>query len=577
MKLSFPLTPDVIREGMLEIISEIKEESGWDFVRDLSDVTINLGVAPKSGLTFGVTRSDKALIFADWLTVLEPLVMKNYVVEFVIIRESLALLFGDYYFTDSLREITDLYLNIFSLSVLLSHTKEKWHDNIINNINSRFLVFDAKSEMNNKIFLYKIASMISSNIKQNITYTLLINTFKHFIEDIPPDEISFGELTEDFYRYLSSSPLELASPIIFKDRAADIFVKLNELGFGVSTNYIAKDLGIDFSTVSKQISKITSKFFAKWRIERNWSKLGLHSYLVLVTFTKDDLANLEKLTDELTKIPYVFEIFIGENSTNSYLYSVIYSPHITIENLANKLEQYQKNGFIKDFKIKTINRRRYRTALLSETKAISHQFFSDLLVGNANYRIVDLWSSEKFSSNIVNLRQSDEPILEFLSILIDNSITAQGDYGVHITEAYKFLERNNLSLNNLPESLKFFNRLHKEIIKRNLADYRLTIRLSYLITSDMLVIRLKLDPELKSTQQIIDTLSCFSWTVILETSDEVLLIILGPTYDNALTEIISNRLNEQQLDYELFSMKQKTRNIILYNKLFDFDNKKWRY
>jgi len=458
----------------------------------------------------------------------------------------------------------------------LRNTKEKWHDNIINNINSRFLIFDTKSEMNNKVFLYKISSMISSNVKQNITYTLLINTFKHFIEDIPPDEIKFDELTEDFYRYLSSSPLELASPIIFSDRTADIFAKLNELGFGVSTNYSAKDLGIDYSTVSKQISKITSKFFTKWRIERNWSKLGLHSYLILVTFAKDDQDNLEKMTVELNKVPYIFEIFIGENSTNSYLYSVIYSPHITIENLGNKLEQYQKDGFFEDFKIKLINRRRYRTALLSETKNISHQFFSDLLAGNADYRIVDLWSSEKFSSNIVNLRQSDEPLLEFLSILIDNSITAQGDYGVQIPEVYHFLERNNLSMNNLPESLKFFNRLHKEVIKRNLADYRLTIRLSYLSTSDMLVIRLKLDPELKSTQKIIDKLSCFSWIVILETSDEVLIVILGPTFDNTLTETIANSLNEQQLDYELFSMKQKTRKVILYNELFDFENKKWR-
>ena len=69
-----------------------------------------------------------------------------------------------------------------------------------------------------------------------------------------------------------------------KDNSKKILYHLTQLGYDSTLNDIASLVGVDESIISKELKKLDSRFRAKWYIEKNWYKLGLHSYLLIIRF-----------------------------------------------------------------------------------------------------------------------------------------------------------------------------------------------------------------------------------------------------------------------------------------------------
>ncbi|NHJ05300.1 MAG: hypothetical protein EAX90_10780, partial [Candidatus Heimdallarchaeota archaeon] len=234
MNLDFPLTPEKIREGMNEIISEIRKETNWDLMRNLSDITITIGDAPEYFESFGVSRSSQDLIFGEWLEKLEPDYTKESLVEYLIIRESFSLFFKESLLFSEIRMLTDFFLNILTVSFIKNKFEGRSFDIVVGFAKARFL-FKKNDITNFDIqFLIKMDELVTSIINQGISYTLIFNTYLFFIEDIPFNEINIDEVLIDFSRYLAVSSLEIAAPIQFNESIIKTLEKLVELGYQTS-------------------------------------------------------------------------------------------------------------------------------------------------------------------------------------------------------------------------------------------------------------------------------------------------------------------------------------------------------
>ena len=70
-------------------------------------------------------------------------------------------------------------------------------------------------------------------------------------------------------------------------------------------------------------------------------------------------------------------------------------------------------------------------------------------------------------------------------------------------------------------------------------------------------------------------LSFFSSRIILKSYDDFYMIIVGLEFDHFLTSLISDMLKEQDVEYEIFSIKSSFIRNIAYHDLYDFNSKKW--
>ena len=576
MKLEFSLTPEKIREGMEKVISSIQEETKWDVQRTLSDVTIEIGEAPELGYDFGANFKKNKLIFAKWIDKIQPEITSRKVWEFVLIRESLSFFIKTELFEKGIDELTRLFLNFMAMAYQNKLYEGKSFESEFQILKAKFLYLTKEEKEITKELDKELDSLLTIIVTQGITYKLIYNTYLHFIEDIPINELDVEELVNDFSRYLSNSPEEIAAPIQFKDAVVIVINELINLGQTASAVEIGKNLRMNHSTVTKHLTKIVSRYNASWRREPNWMGLGLHTYLILIEFSKDKNSEREELAANLLDIPYVFELFDGENSDSIFLYSVLYCPHSVINNLTFKIEKMVNEKTIKSFEIKPIKNRLFKTSFVHPQIKPTLSNNEKLINGKIPIQKFNLWNTnENFNSK--DQLDFDIRSLKFLSILISKAITTKGFYGVWLSELSEFLSENNIDPKDTLEATNFFNKMQNIAVEKNLLDYRLSISPSILNSHEQLVIKIICDPESDSAYRLIDDLSVFGWVVILHSYDELYMSINGLNYQDALSELISRFLEEKKIEFSMFSIKSRLLRHVPYNELYDFENKKWKF
>lgn len=576
MKLEFPLTPEKIREGMEKVISSIREETNWDVQRTLSDVTIEIGDAPEQGYTFGVNKVKNKFIFADWVNSVQPEITSRKIWEYIIIRESLSLFVKDELLEKEISELTSLFLNFMAMAYQKKLYEGKSFESEFQLLKARFLYLSDEDKIATKQLEKELDSLLTIIVTQSITYELIYKTYLFFIEDIPLNEIDVEELVNDFHRYLSSSPEEIAAPIQFKDSIVIIINELINEGHNASAITIAKNLRLNHSTVTKHLTKIVSRYNASWRREVNWIALGLHAYFFLLKFSKSKISEREALAKDILDIKYIFELFDGEDEDSIYLYSALYCPHTVIDNLTYKFEKLKNNKTILDFEVKPIKNRHFRTSFTNPQIKPSISNYNKLLDGKLPIQKFVLWNSkDAFNEKEIDQLELDKRLLNFLSILISKSVTTKGYFGVWLSELNDFLVANEIDPNSTLDATNFFNRMQNIAIEKGLLDYRLTITPSILNSHEQLFVTLKSNPDLDSTLRIIDELSIFGWIGILHSYEEVFLYINGLNYQDKLVNHITEFLDKKNIEFRVISHKSRLLRYVPYSLLFDYKNKKW--
>lgn len=576
MKLEFPLTPEKIREGMEKVISSIREETKWDVQRTLSNVTIDIGEAPEQGYDFGVNKKKNKLIFGKWIDKVEPEITSRKIWEFIIIRESLSLFVKDELLEKEISELTSLFLNFMAMSYQNKLYEGKSFESEFQLLKARFLYLTKEDKIVTKQLEKELDSLLTIIVTQGITYKLIYNTYLHFIEDIPVNELDAEELVYDFNRYLSSSPEEIAAPIQFKDSVVIVINELINLGHDASAVEIGKNLRMNHSTVTKHLTKLVSRYNAYWRREYNWKRIGLHTYLILIEFSKNNETIKEDIGKEIEQIPYFFVLYEGQNSDFNYLYSVLHLPHSIADNLTVSLEKKRKDKLINSFDIKPINRRVFKTALVHPQIKPTLSNYKKMLENKIPIQKFVAWDSNEFDSKTIELDISDDSLLGFMSILMNKSITAKGYFGVWLDNLDEFLRRNNINPKDTLEGTSFFNKLQKTAIEKQLLDFRISISPSIMHSNELLFFKIACKPDSDTTYRLVEDLSIFGWQVILYSYSEIFLVINGLNYKDKLTELIIKFLEEKNLDFEYLSFKNKFSRYIPLNELYDYQNKRWK-
>ena len=573
MKLDSPLNPISIGEGIQEIVADVLEETKWELKRNPTKTKIKIGVAPKYNEFFGVTRGKGKLTFGKWINDIEPEYVYEAILEFLIIREAMSHFLTDDLLFGELGSLTSIILNIASMSYYQELHKTKTINIKLSLFHTRLLTKKEKSPNYIETF-NKIHPLITSVLKENVSYNLILNSYLYFIEDL--DEIDTDEIFHSITRYLAKTPEEIVFPIYLKENTCKILSNLTKLGYDSTLDDIASIIGIDESIVSKVLKKLDSRFRALWYVEKNWFKFGLHSYLVIIRFNKSLKKNRDKMLDYLEKNHYFFEIFIGENDEFSYVYSVFHISHFISERLAARLEKFQKEGSITSFDLKSITERLYTTSILKEQETPTLDVYKKLLSGKIPHENITLWSTNRFEDkNAINFESKDKVLLKFLKFFKTKSITSYDVFGVFLTGFNEFLEENNLNPNNITECVAFFKSNENQAKKRKLIDYRLGINVSDLTFADSLVVRINLNPDEKLSQEILDKFSIFNSRIILKSYNDFFMIIVGLTFNHFLTELIKEHLQKYKINFELFSIKSSFLKNISYHDLYDFNSKKW--
>ncbi|MBD3189911.1 MAG: ArsR family transcriptional regulator [Candidatus Heimdallarchaeota archaeon] len=570
---SSSLTPDIIREKIKEIAEKIEQETSWSLERELSDIKIELGKAPEYYESFGVHRQTNKLIFGEWLNRIEPKTVRKRFWEFILVREALTLFFEKKFFGKELRQLTNFILNIGTFA-FLKKKYPKTLESKFNVIRGRFLLIDEETKKEHYLLL-NLRSLIDKIVNQGISYQTLLDTFKKFIDEDIISQINIEELVNDLSLVFSNNPLEIAAPIYLPKRTADILEKLVELGFKTSTTEIAESLEINQSTVSRHIAKLSSRYTAKWIIERNWAKLGLETHLLLIRLPLGKANRLASLIEELLNYRYIYNIFEGRGKDYLYIYTVIHSPNLLIKIISKKLSLYQKKGYVSSFLFKRVFNRLYYMGITSNYFRSTISDLIKIINDEISVTRINLWDNNWHQDeHFAQLDSKDKPLLRFLSIIQSDSLTSYGNYGCFLPELKRFLEDHNLNINSLSEALSFINNLQKRALDRELVNYRLTLAISRPFSQVFLVIRIMNVQTADSKNNIINKFSKFN-VIFLQLEKEIILIIIGLSFDHKMSSILVELVREMGYKTEFFSIKYRINRFVPYHQLYDYQSGKW--
>ena len=567
--------PKDILEEIQSIFEDIKEGTGWESTKLPSDIKIEIGDAPEYHENFGVVRKRNKLVFGKWIDEVEPKAVSNHFWEFLIIRESFSFYFSDDLLFGDNSQLVNFFLNLLALSYLQMSDPVSARDIKFFPIQGRFLLPKENKTSSYKEIYSNLNSLIEI-INQGTSYKMLLNTFNSFIEELKIEEIDSDEVFADLRRYLSNDAEEIAAPIFLKKSTLDVFMKLIKYGFETSANKIAKTLEMNQSTVTRQIAKLSSKFYARWRLEKNYSKLGLYSYILIIRYPTDNESVMNEIFEDFIKIKYFREFYEGKNNKFNYHYAVIHCPHLISERIAKKLSKHEDYGLIDSFEIKIIKDRIFKTNIVSKPFKPTFSNFTKLINGEISSKKLSLWDMDHHKNKEKELyEKKDENILNFISIVTSKSLSQSSLFGVHIKELQSFLEENVLSLKNQSECQTFVNKLQNQANEMGLIDYRFIISLTGVASSNLTFFRINSNQESKEIDALIDKISVFGWSLVIKSLDCVYFLYLGPDYEHSLSKHIGCIIEESGFSFECFSVKQKIFRFVDYNLLYDYSSQKW--
>jgi len=566
-------TSDIFKK-IQSVFEAIQKNTGWEPKRHPKDIRFEIGEAPEYYEVFGVKRTKKIIIFGDWIDKVKPKAVSEHFWEFLIIRESFALFFSDDLLFGVISQLVSIFLNLLGLSYLQMSNPQSARDIKFYPIRGRFLLSEEES-INDKDSISKIHSLIEI-INQGTSYVMLYNTFMSFIEELEPEEIDPEEVLDDLSRYLSKDPEVIAAPIYIKRKTYEVLLNLIKFGFDTSANTIANAMNANQSTITRQIAKISSKFYAVWRLEKNYHKLGLFSYIIIIRYRKDNKLAQDEVCNELINSKYIEQFYVGENNQYYFQYTVINCPHVVAEKIGRKLSKYEQQGLLHSHDLLIIKERIFRTNIITAPFKATRKNFEGLLSGKISSNKIILWDSNYHSNKEKEIiDKKDINVLKFISIIISKNLTQFGLFGVHFNELQTFLEENGYNLNEQSECQTFINKLQNRAYEMGLFDYRFNISLTGVASSNMCIFIIKKDTGEFDFKKLIDEISIFGWNLIIDTNEKMYFMILGPPYDNPLTNLVASVMQKYELNFEYFSVKLKAFKYIDYSSLYDFTSQKW--
>ncbi|NHJ48289.1 MAG: hypothetical protein FK733_10935 [Asgard group archaeon] len=576
MPIEFPLSPEKIREEMKRIISEIRDETDWELKWNLSELTIEIGNAPMYGPIFGINRDSKKIAFGSWLEELTPKYYRNNLVEFLIIRESLSCFIENELLLETNFTLVFYILNLCALAYMRKKYEKKYFETKLFNIRERFLFEDDQLNDEERFFQSKFHSLATNVVSQQITYKHLLETFLHFLEESSYSELDEYEILDHIYRYLSNIPEEIVAPIRLKLNTLQVLEKVVDMGFDATASNIAEILGKDHTTIYREFKKIASRYNAYFRVQKNFHKLGLHFYLILIRLNKNNDDNVQRTIDELCKVRYVGIISEGKGDNFHYIYSITLCPHFVADSLGNKFEKMMKNQIIKSFEIKPLKNRIYMTSFVEERFDSSIENYQKLIDGVFKCKKIETWNDNKFKqSPPMKFTEKERNLLRAISVYKSSSLANPQLYRVFTTQLKKFAVDNKIDINKLDDFLGFMNSQRNQLLEKELINFRLELTISDLAINDVLSIKVNCDTENEKTVQLIDKISIFSRIAFHITHDCIIIQILGLNNEHPITNLIIKLISKFGFEYEKFTIKQKVWRFIPLSELYHFQGNKW--
>jgi hypothetical protein len=574
--LSLNKKPKDILKEIQEIFEDIKENTGWESTRLPSDVKFEIGDAPEYFENFGIIRKKNKIIFGNWINEVEPKAVSSHFWEFIIIRECFAFFFEDRLLFGELSQLTSFILNFLALTYMKFKDPLSSQDIKFIPIQGRFLLSkESNNEKNNELYS-KIATLLDTII-QGISYKMLYNTYMNFVIDTPLKDLDAEETIDDIKRYLTNDPEVIAAPIYLKKNTMEVLLKLVEYGSRSSTSDLSKELDINQSTVARQIAKLVSKFSANWRLEKNYFKLGLHSYILLIRFTNDNKNNIDAVSEELLKFNYIDRIFEGQNRNQYYIYTTFYCPHLIAERIAKKMKNLQEKKLIDTFEIELIKDRIYNISIINRKLQPNYKNYQKLLSKEIPVSKISLWNNNFLINKEKEIfERKDKPLLQFISKVISKSISKYGLFGTHRqSKWHEFITENNIDPNNVSDTINFLNKLLNQTMERKLCSFRFHFELSGTAGTNLLIMKINAKSENYDYEKLIDEISIFGLMPILKTIEGIYFLVIGLDYNNKITKLIEKFLKNKGISCETLSVKSKIFRFIDYSELYDFDSKKW--
>jgi len=579
MKLVPPLTSKQIRVILQKLINEIHQETDWPILRQLSKTQITLGEAPAFGSSFGVTRTQTKITFGSWLNDLSPEVYQNTLWEFLLIREALAFFFEDWLLFNNSIILPHYILNLVALCKLRTKYHQREFASRAYNIRFRFIQFSTDKERHPErtAFLNTIHSLSKSIILQQLPYKLILETFQFFF-DSPNDFASFeNEILDNFNNYLSFKVEDIIAPVRMRKITLQVIKALLQQGFNVSLTSLESQLQVDYTLISRELVKLTNRFNAKFWVEKNFHKLGLHYYTVFIRLKDKSHGAIEEIQKDLLQIPYIEAIYEGRGANSVHLFNtVMLTPHLMADSLERRLEKRRKTGLVDSFEVKPLKNRIFMTTLIDKHFKPTLSNFKALLNEKIDCVKLETWNNNFFTEDVpYKFSINEKNLLRFLSIYKSHSLTNPQLYSGFGPQLQEFLSENNINFSQIDEFLSFMNKLRNDAIEKGLINFRLVLTPSSVSQKEMLILKI-MDDSKENLEMLLKQLAIFNWVNYHITFDGLIVRILGLDSNHKIAKILYDFINEKGLSVEVFSIKQKIFRYVPLDELYSYEGHLWK-
>ncbi|MCF2144296.1 MAG: hypothetical protein K9W42_11405 [Candidatus Heimdallarchaeota archaeon] len=579
MKLEQPLTPKQIRSHLQALIDEIQEETDWELQRKLEDIEITLGDAPTFGPTYGVIRTKKKITFGQWFNDLSPETYQKTIWEHVLIREALAFFIEDSLLFHPSFTLSQYVINIAALSKMQQNYLRREFASRAYNIRYRFIHFEDEQriEVNKKSFLGILYFLSVTIASKRIPFKLILDTFHFFVND--PNEIVGKELEilEEFNDYLSFKPEQIIAPIRMRKITLQVLKGILQQGINATLSNLEQLLKLDYTLISKELVKLANIHNAKFWVEKNFYKLGLHYYTIIIKLKESKRQITETIEKDLLENPYIDIIYQGSPISPQYFYALMLCPHVLANSLEKRMEKRQNQGFLDYFEIKPLKDRIFMTALVEKNFKPTIESFKELLDGKRECVKLVTWNNcflqeelpHKFTFN-------EKRLLKFISIYRSHSLTNPSLYSGFGIELQEFLKENNIDFNQIENFLSFMNKLRNDAIEKDLINFRLVLTPPVVSLKDLLIIKIKGENETSKFKELIDQLAIFSWIGYNITFDGMLVRVMGLDSNHKIAKMLCDFIIEKGYTLEAFTVRQKVRRYVPLDELYSFEAHLWK-
>ncbi|MHA1629644.1 MAG: hypothetical protein ACTSXO_04925 [Candidatus Heimdallarchaeota archaeon] len=579
MKLEQPLTSKQIRSHLQTLIAEIQQETDWDLQRNLDSVEITLGGAPTFGPTYGVIRTKKKITFGQWFNDLSPETYQKTLWEHVLIREALAFFMEDWLLFHPSFSLSHYILNVVALSKMQQNYLGREFDSRAYNIRYRFIYFEAEEriEVNKKSFLEILYFLSVSITSKKVPFKLILDTFHFFVNDF--DEIFNKELEilEQFNDYLSFKPEQIIAPIRMRKITLKVLKGILQQGISATLSSLEQLLDLDYTLISKELVKLANIHNAKFWVEKNFYKLGLHYYTIIIKIKESKRQTTEIIEKDLLENPYIDIIYQGSPVSLRYFYALMLCPHVLANSLEKRMEKRQNQGFLDYFEIKPLKDRIFMTALVEKNFKPTIESFQELLEGKKECIKLVTWNNSFLQEELPHkFTLNEKRLLKFISIYRSHSLTNPSLYSGFGIELQEFLKENDIDFNQIENFLSFMNKLRNEAIEKDLINFRLVLTPSVISLKDLLIIKIKGDNETAEFNKLIDQLAIFSWIGYNITFDGMLVRVMGLDSNHKIAKMLSDFIVERGFEVETFTVRQKILRYVPLDELYSFEAHLWK-